>query len=195
MTSVQIVAQGGDVVYYPSPDLGYEPTALFERLLQTVDWEQRNVRIRGVEYRQPRKVAWYGDHAYTYSGLRMEPKPWNHLLFTLCDRMSYLTGTPFNGVLLNLYKDGRDSIGMHSDDEPEFGINPTIASLSLGAMRQFDLRPKDRSLRTLRLPLEPGSVLVMAGATQTYWEHGINKTIKHAGPRINLTFRNIIYPR
>ena len=129
--------------------------------------------------------------SYSYSGIRLEPKPWTPILLDLKARVEALTEQPFNSVLLNYYRDQNDSMGMHSDDERELGRRPAIASLSLGEERTFILKHKTRKdLKTARLKLPPGSLLLMSGNTQRCWQHSIPKRA-HADARINLTFRNI----
>jgi alkylated DNA repair dioxygenase AlkB len=126
----------------------------------------------------------------------MHPRPWSQTLLNLKARVESLAGQDFNSVLLNYYRDHRDGMGMHSDDESELGKQPVIASLSLGEERTLVLRHKYRKdLNTIKLPLPSGSLLVMKGATQSYWKHGINKQKQPCGPRLNLTFRNIIKHR
>ena len=178
-----------DVVLHPAPDLGLPADELLRVLTAETPWEQRSVRIQGREVPQPRLVSWHGDAAYSYSGLTLRPNPWTPLLLRMRESLRALTGADFNSVLLNRYRGGRDSIGMHADDEPELGVRPTIASVSLGAERVFDLRRKDRTGRTVHVPLTHGNLLVMAGDTQRNWLHGIAKTERPVGERINLTFR------
>jgi alkylated DNA repair dioxygenase AlkB len=144
--------------------------------------------VYGKRYVQPRLTAWYGEARYTYSGLTLQPLPLTPLLEQLRAAVEHATGRRYNSVLLNYYRDGADSMGMHSDDEPELGAEPVIASLSYGATRTFTLRHK-RSKRTVKLDLTDGSLLLMAGKFQANWHHGIAKTAKVVGPRINLTFR------
>lgn len=141
----------------------------------------------------PRLTAWFGDRLkdYTYSGITMTPNPWTDLLAEIRDRTGALAGTHFSSVLLNLYRDGRDSVAWHADDEPELGPEPIIGSVSLGATRRFHLRPRDRSSETVSVDLEHGDVLVMRGPMQHSWQHQVPKTAKTVGPRINLTFRQI----
>lgn len=191
MVQSRIPLKDGNVVLYSSPNLGISTQDLFKELYENTPWEQRSIVIYGKEVQQPRLIAWYSDHSYTYSGLRLEPRPLTPRLFQLKELMTDLCGSSFNGVLLNLYPDGQSSIGMHADDEPEFGPNPTIASLSLGAARRFDLKTKQEPILSTNILLTDGSVLVMAGSTQKFWKHGIAKTSTPIGPRINLTFRNI----
>lgn len=163
---------------------------VFARLLAETPWREESVVVYGKRHLQPRLTAWYGDASYTYSGLRLEPLPWTALLLELRAAVEAACGQRFNSVLLNRYRNGRDSMGMHSDDEPELGPEPAIASLSYGATRNFILRHK-HSKTTLRLPLGDGSLLLMSGSLQRNWLHGINKSTLSLGERINLTFRYI----
>jgi alkylated DNA repair dioxygenase AlkB len=163
---------------------------VFERLLRETAWRHDTVVVYGKRYLQPRLSAWHGEASYTYSGLRLEPLPMTPLLAQLRAAVEDATGRRYNSVLLNYYRDGADSMGMHSDDEPELGPQPALASLSYGATRSFILRHK-RSKRTVKLELEDGNLLLMAGDMQQNWLHGINKTAKPTGPRLNLTFRYI----
>jgi alkylated DNA repair dioxygenase AlkB len=167
--------------------------AYLAELLDLVEWTQHIIRIRGREVASPRLSAWYGDPDahYTYSGLSLEPRPWLPVILELKARIGAVCDAPFNSVLLNLYRDGADSMGWHSDDEPELGERPVIASLSLGATRRFRLRHRRRKeLEPVAVDLESGSLLIMEGDTQRFWKHQIPKTRRVAGPRINLTFRN-----
>ncbi|WP_448560944.1 alpha-ketoglutarate-dependent dioxygenase AlkB family protein [Trichothermofontia sp.] len=180
----------------------------FAHLQTAIPWRQESITIFGKRYRQPRLIAWYGDRGktYTYSGLVLDPLPWTEHLLYLKKQVEVLAGSSFNSVLLNYYRDGQDSMGWHSDDEPELGTNPVIASLSLGASRRFCLRPRHRAVTRsqskqsrsdqpkVELELTHGSLLVMAGATQHHWQHAVPKTAKAIGPRVNLTFRWIYSP-
>lgn len=170
-----------------------EARAAFEALRGETPWKSESIRIVGRLVPVPRLTAWYGDPGarYTYSGLRNEPLPWTPRLDALRARAGEAAGAPFNSVLLNLYRDGRDSMGWHSDGEPELGEDPVIASLSLGAPRRFVLRHKKRRDRAISLVLEGGSLLVMAGTTQRFYRHAVPKE-DAAGARINLTFRRIV---
>jgi len=172
-----------------------ESDACFSELLDLVEWEQHIIRIRGREIASPRLSAWYGDPDahYRYSGLSLEPRAWLPPILALKARVETVCAAPFNSVLLNLYRDGSDSMGWHSDDEPELGERPLIASLSLGATRRFRLRHRRRrDLDPVALDLESGSLLIMQGDTQRFWKHQIPKTKRSVGPRINLTFRSIV---
>ena len=163
---------------------------VFARLLIETPWREESVVVYGKRHLQPRLTAWYGDASYTYSGLRLEPLPWTALLLAIRAAVEAACGRRFNSVLLNRYRNERDSMGMHSDDEPELGNEPVIASLSYGTTRTFILRHR-RDKRTVRLPLEDGSLLVMSGQLQKNWLHGINKSTRPLGERLNLTFRYI----
>jgi alkylated DNA repair dioxygenase AlkB len=163
---------------------------VFARLRIETEWRHETVVVYGKRHPQPRLTAWHGEASYTYSGLRLAPLPMTPLLEELRSAVEAATGHRYNSVLLNYYRDGADSMGMHSDDEPELGPAPAIASLSYGATRTFILRHK-RSGRTLKFDLADGNLLLMAGALQQNWLHGINKTAKPVEPRLNLTFRYI----
>ncbi len=180
-------------------DLDYQPGWLdaataqewFTRLQLETPWEQPSVLIHGREHPVPRLLAWYGDAgvSYRYSGLTHQPLPWTPLLAEIRERVQDYCGQALNGVLINYYRDGSDSMGWHSDDEAELGRNPLVASLNLGGARRFDLRRKGGSRIEHSLLLEGGSLLVMRGATQHYWQHQVAKTRKVVAPRLNLTFR------
>ncbi|MCG4453933.1 alpha-ketoglutarate-dependent dioxygenase AlkB [Pseudomonas sp. MMS21-TM103] len=165
-------------------------------LLEQTPWQQPEVRLYGRQYPVPRLVAWYGDAeaSYRYSGLIHRPLPWTPLLAEIRARVVATLGQPLNGVLLNYYRDGQDSMGWHSDDEAELGANPLVASLNLGATRRFDLRRKGQSRIEHSLALDHGSLLVMSGPTQHYWQHQVAKTRIPCAPRLNLTFRLIRSP-
>ncbi|WP_307719423.1 alpha-ketoglutarate-dependent dioxygenase AlkB family protein [Massilia cavernae] len=161
------------------------------RLVGETNWKAETITLWGKQHLQPRLTAWHGDMAYTYSGLRLEPQPFTPLQLEIKAAVEAATGRRFNSLLLNYYRDGRDSMGMHSDDEPELGRNPAIASVSFGATRSFILRHRVTK-RTLKVALSNGSMLLMVGSMQHFWSHGINKTTRPVGPRVNLTFRYIV---
>jgi alkylated DNA repair dioxygenase AlkB len=190
-TSLQpIPIEDGELALLPQLPLPISNAEVFERLLRDTDWRHETVLVYGKHHLQPRLTAWYGEASYTYSGLRLDPLPMTPLLEQLRRAVEAVTKHRYNSVLLNYYRNGKDSMGMHSDDEPELGPRPVIASLSYGATRSFLLRHK-RNKRTLKLDLGDGNLLLMAGDMQKYWLHGINKTAKPTGPRLNLTFRYI----
>lgn len=167
---------------------------ILRKLINDTIWRQEAVRIYGKEYQQPRLVSLYGDSGkqYDYSGITLHPLPWTDLLREIKRRIEDCTEATFNAVFLNLYRDHNDSMGFHSDDEKELGENPVIASLTFGATRTFLLKHKFRKeLPLVKVPLEAGTVLLMKGATQHNWKHGINKQTMPCGPRVNLTFRTL----
>jgi alkylated DNA repair dioxygenase AlkB len=169
-----------------------EADALFSTLRDTVAWETHRIRMFGREIDSPRLSCWIGDPgtSYTYSRTRFEPCPWPEALVPVRARLDEVLGAAFNSVLANRYRDGRDRMGWHSDDEPELGPQPVIASLSLGATRRFALKPRGQGERfTLDLP--HGSLLVMDGGTQTRYRHALPGTRRAVDERINLTFRRI----
>jgi len=183
-----------DIRLLRHPDLPLAPRELLTRLLRETPWATREIRLFGQTLPEPRQSAWYGDPGteYRYSGLLLHPLPWTPLLTDLRRAMERASGVRFNSVLLNHYRNERDSMGMHADDEPELGPCPLIASLSLGEERVLTFRHRrKRDLKPVRLPLPDGSLLLMAGDTQRHWKHGIAKLARPCGPRLNLTFRSI----
>jgi alkylated DNA repair dioxygenase AlkB len=170
-----------------------EARELFRKLREEIAWRQEEVLIFGHRHPVPRLVAWHGDPGarYTYSGTRHEPLPWTATLERIRGHVQALIGCEFNAVLLNLYRDGRDGMGWHADDEAELGPNPVIASVSLGAARRFCLRHRRQRALRVDLSLPHGSLLLMAGATQQHWVHSVPKTAAPVGERINLTFRRV----
>jgi alkylated DNA repair dioxygenase AlkB len=167
---------------------------ILRQLIADTPWRQDNVLVWAKEYRQPRLTAWYGDPGcdYSYSGIALAPLAWTDLLHDLKSRVETAAATAFNSVLVNYYRDNRDSMGFHSDDEPELGSRPVIASLSLGEERTLILKHKTNKLaKTVRLRMASGSLLLMKGETQRHWKHGIAKESRPCGPRVNLTFRRI----
>ncbi len=181
---------GGLLVLHERWLLEDEARDAFAALREETPWKRESIRIAGRLIPVPRLTAWYGDPgaSYTYSGLRNEPLPWTPRLDDLRVRAGETAGARFNAVLLNLYRDGRDSMGWHADDEPELGEDPVIASLSLGAPRRFVLRHEKKRGRAITLVLRDGSLLVMGGRTQRFYRHAVPKE-DAAGERINLTFR------
>ena len=162
----------------------------YAALLDRTDWRQETAALFGRKIDLPRLTAWHGDGAYAYSGIRHEPLPLTATLEKLKIILEGLTDASFNSVLLNLYRDGRDSMGWHSDDEAILGPHPVIASLSLGETRRFQLKHrKDGDL--ISINLTHGSCLIMSGRCQACWRHQVPKTKKSVAPRINLTFRRV----
>ena len=181
-----------DILFWRQMDLGRPNDSLLQELIESTAWRQEEITVYGKPYLQPRLCAWHGDLSYSYSGIRLEPLPWTPTLLDLKTRVEALTEHQYNSVLLNYYRDQHDSMGMHSDDERELGHQPAIASLNLGEERTFLLKHKSRKdLKTVKLALPAGSLLLMKGDTQRFWRHGINKERQPCRPRINLTFRTV----
>ena len=167
----------------------------FDELLVQVKWRQDRIRVYGKLHDVPRLHQWYGepDTAYAWSGLVMAPQPFIPALLRLRAAIETATSATYNSILANLYRDGNDAVGWHSDDEPEFRGHPTIASLSLGAARDFVLRHRHRpDLPQIKISLTNGSLLVMSGNTQENWQHTIPKRAGVVAPRINLTLRTSV---
>ncbi len=166
---------------------------LLQALLAEIDWRALQLRMFGRSVDAPRLACWIGDAdaVYCYSRTRFVPQPWTATTTRLREQLWQRLGLHFNGVLANLYRDGRDSMGWHSDDEPELGPAPVIASLSFGAPRTFRLRPRARGGATLSLQLGHGSLLLMAGRTQALYQHALPPRTRVREPRVNLTFRQV----
>jgi alkylated DNA repair dioxygenase AlkB len=183
------LADGGVLLYHAhflSPD---EADALFADLKDKSPWKQE---ISSFGRPFPRLTAYHADPGvtYRYSGVEHQASPWPDYLVPVRRRVEEAAQAPFNSLLLNYYRDGSDSIGYHSDDEPELGLNPIVPSISLGGTRRFVLRHV-RTREKLTFELTHGSLLLMAGTTQHHWQHAVPKTSAAVGERINLTFRNI----
>jgi len=180
-----------DIKYVPNFIEHDQALALYKQLLDQTPWQQEVIKVYGKSYPTPRLSYWMGDAglSYGYSHTRMQAMEWSSALLDMKQKIESTTQTSFNSVLINYYRDGKDSNGWHSDDEPELGIDPVIASISLGAPRDFHLRHKSKNFKH-KITLENGSLLMMQGSTQHYWQHHIPKRAMADG-RINLTFRMI----
>jgi alkylated DNA repair dioxygenase AlkB len=195
MSEERIEIPGGELRHFPeflSPSAAMDA---MEQLRSEVHWEQHWVKIAGRAIPCPRLSAWYGEPGatYRYSGVSYEPLRWTTELASLRDRLRHTISADFNSVLLNLYRDGADGMGWHSDDERELGVSPTIASISLGGPRRFRMRHRrEKGVPPVELELGAGCLLVMSGATQANWRHSVPKTKRAANARINLTFRAIL---
>jgi alkylated DNA repair dioxygenase AlkB len=179
--------------YIPGFISSEEADRLYVQLKEESQWRSDRIQVFGKWYDQPRLTALYGEEGrgYSYSGIAMTPLPFTPLLKSIKSKVEEVSGSRFTSCLLNFYRDGKDSNGWHSDDEAELGINPVIASISLGVSRYFHLRPKGTPKMTYKLLLSPGSLLIMAGETQHQWQHQIPKSKQITEGRINLTFRRI----
>jgi len=182
-----------EIIYYPHFFDKKEADTIFDQLTTEIPWQQDEIRVFGKVHPQPRLTALFGNEgkSYSYSNIKMQPHPWNPLLQKIKSQVESVSDIKFTTVLLNLYRDGKDSNGWHADNEKELGTNPIIASVSFGAERIFQLKHNTISNLKQNILLEHGSLLLMKGTTQHFWKHQIPKTSKPIGSRINLTFRII----
>jgi alkylated DNA repair dioxygenase AlkB len=186
-----------EVFLYPGFFSASLADRLFAELRDTTAWRQESFKLYGKDINFPRLTAWYGDAGtrYFYSGIENVPLPWTPAILEVKRAVEPPSGVGFNSVLLNRYRTGRDSVSWHADDEPEFGENPVIASVSFGGTRTFQLKHKKRKELKASIELTHGSLLIMRGPTQANWLHQIPKTAKQVEERLNLTFRVIIASR
>lgn len=183
------------IIFYPNFFCSNISDIFFNKLAQEIQWQQDYINFYGRVNPIPRLTAWYGDEgkSYSYSGIKMNPHVWIKTLLLIKNLIEPICQAKFNSVLLNLYRNGKDSNAWHSDNEKSLGKNPIIASVSLGETRKFCLKLRDKNNPIKQdILLTHGSLLLMAGETQQYWLHQIPKTKKVVKPRINLTFRYII---
>ena len=177
----------------------------FSTLLNEAPWQQPLIKIAGKEHPIPRRQVWYGEKgaAFTYSGRRFEPVEFTQSVFEIKRAVEQACSASFNSVLMNHYRHESDSVGWHADDEPEFGPEPSIASLSLGATRRFQFKPKphyyaqagwEKRKRSLVFELRHGDLLLMNGGVQSNWLHAVPKEKHRCEPRLNLTFRKVVLP-
>lgn len=190
----KIKFKDGEVWFMPN-FMPIEKAKEYFRILQkTINWKQEEIKMYGKVYPVPRQTAWYGyaGFNYSYSGIQCNPEPWTKELLDVKKVIEHFIPEPdFNSVLLNLYRDGNDKVSWHSDDEKELGLNPVIASVSIGAQRRFDIKHKTDKSQKLQLELPSGSLVVMLGELQHNWLHQIPVQKRIKEPRINLTFRTI----
>lgn len=182
----------GEYLFYPN-FFSKTDSDLFMNILKTnIEWKQESMNMYGKQVDFPRLTAWYGDSdkAYSFSGIKLEPLTWSKELIEIKEKIEPLSKVVFNSVLLNRYRSGNDSISWHTDAEKELGLNPIIASVNFGSTRRFQLR-HIKTKEKLELELTHGSLLIMQGELQHYWQHQIPKTSKKVGERINLTYRTI----
>lgn len=183
-----------EIKFYPNFFDEAESNLMFENLFKEIKWRSDKIKLYGKEYALPRKTAWYGEQekTYKYSGIEMFPEPWTPTLLKIKNGIEDVIDIEFNSVMMNLYRDGNDGISWHTDAEPELGKNPVIGSISFGQARRFMLRHREIKKLKFEVELTHGSLLIMAGKTQHFWQHQIPKTKKKLDARINLTFRTII---
>lgn len=162
-------------------------------LINALDWQQEPIFLFGRKHLQPRLTAWLGMgfSAYSKYSESMPAAPWDQDSLLIKQRVEEAASCRFNSALVNYYRDGHDSMGFHADDEPALGIHPTIASLSLGEERDFSVKQKQSGKTCVKMTLHHGSLLIMGGAMQAHYKHGINKSKRQLGPRVNLTFRRM----
>ncbi|MTI32453.1 alpha-ketoglutarate-dependent dioxygenase AlkB family protein [Xanthovirga aplysinae] len=195
MECIHLPLSDAEVIYFPHLFSIEESLNFYKVLMEKSVWKQETLKLFGKKILVPRLSAWYGDPGakYTYSGVIHNPLPLYEKLVLIGKKVEEVSGYKFNSVLLNYYRDGNDSMGWHADDEKELGVNPTIASVNFGVARDFDFRRKDNPKEKFRICLGDGSLLLMRGATQHYWQHQLPKRKKVNQGRINLTFRKILF--
>jgi alkylated DNA repair dioxygenase AlkB len=183
----------GELHYYPAFLNAKQADNLYYELYNTTPWQEDKITVFGKTYDQPRLTALYAldPTPYTYSNITIHPHPMTKKLLDLIHKIKDINAHDFNAVLLNLYRDGKDSNGWHADNEKELGQKPVIASISLGEKRYFHLKHRTLKEQRYKIKLKHGSLLIMGGEIQHYWLHQIPKTTKPISPRINLTFRKI----
>tara|TARA_Y100001001_G_scaffold162030_1_gene187696 strand:+ start:401 stop:1021 length:621 start_codon:yes stop_codon:yes gene_type:complete len=184
----------GLLAYYPQAI--HSPDTLYNDLAENLPWQQGSILIYGKRHKIPRLQCWIADPGlnYTYSGEQLPLTPWPPLLQQLRLELNQAFDLRLNSVLCNLYRDGQDAMGWHSDNEPELGSDPAILSVTLGAQRDFALRPTGSTRQSAKIALEDGSLLYMKAGMQSLWQHAVPRRAGIRSARINLTFREIIQP-
>jgi alkylated DNA repair dioxygenase AlkB len=186
------VIENGEYLFYPDFFKKSESDMYLQKLKTDIEWKQESMNMYGKQVAFPRLTAWYGDNdkPYSFSGITLAPKIWTNELIEIKDKIEPISKVQFNSVLLNRYRSGNDSITWHTDAEKELGRNPIIASVNFGATRKFQLRHV-KTKEKLEIELTHGSLLIMQGELQHYWQHQVPKTSQNVSERINLTFRVI----
>jgi len=190
------LGDGAFIRYFPQWMSEDQSRSLYASIMETVAWSQPKISMAGKQISIPRLQVWCGDSYLIYSGQAFSPQPWPKGVRELCDSLQNVDGsTTYNSVLINRYRNGKDSVSWHADDEPELGVNPTIASLSLGASRRFLLKKKKTGIgagsQRVVFMLNSCDLLIMSGRCQANWLHCLPKTARPVGERINLTFRQM----
>ena len=193
LDSRNILPYDGEVYYEKCIWDNLNAENLLREMQLHLHWQHDELMMFGKKITTNRKVAWYGDkpYTYTYSRTTKSAIPWHPLLLPIREKTEIVTNASFNACLCNFYHHGNEGMTWHSDDDKEFGINPTIASLSFGAERTFSFRHKITK-EVISIILESGSVLLMKSNTHTHWVHALPKSAKIKDPRINLTFRLVV---
>jgi alkylated DNA repair dioxygenase AlkB len=187
------LGQGAWVEHNPGFVPAGEAAGWLAALQRELAWEQREIVLFGRPVMQPRLIAWAGEVPYRYSGQTLPARPFTPGVTALAEQVIARTGVRFNHVLLNRYRDGRDSMGLHADAEPELGEDPVVATLSLGATRHLLVVPRKKDGPRRRYALGAGDLLVMGGTCQRHFRHGIPKETAVEGERISLTLRRIVH--
>jgi alkylated DNA repair dioxygenase AlkB len=192
--SENLLPMNGEVYLFDNLFSHAECNRLFNSLLDSVKWKQEPIKLFGKWKMQPRLTSWYGDpkKKYTYSGITMDARYWIEPLLEIKNKIQELIHIEFNSALLNLYRNGQDSMGWHRDNEKALGNQPVIGSVSFGAPRKFQLQHISNKNSKITMTLSSGSFLFMQGETQHYWQHCVPKQRDCKDARINITFRNII---
>ncbi|KAL3132616.1 hypothetical protein ABBQ32_009144 [Trebouxia sp. C0010 RCD-2024] len=196
-TGVTDLGSGSSVVFQPNAFNLSDSRRLYRALMEQVNWHRKEVVIYGKKVMQPRQVAYMASStnlSYTYSHTKLQPEGWSPHVAQIKAKLQDIAGVEFNSCLLNLYRDGSDHMGWHSDNEKLYGDNPTIGSVSFGATRRFLLRSNSDHSDKWVCDLASGDILIMKGSTQQHWTHSIPKMLRVSQPRINLTFRQIVQP-
>ena len=186
------IVPNGEFIFFPEFFNNSLSQNYLKLLTETIIWKQESMNMYGKKIDFPRLTSWYGDNnkPYSFSGITLQPHPWSNEILEIKSKIELKANVVFNSVLLNRYRNGNDSISWHTDAEPELGENPVIASVNFGATRKFQLR-HTKTKEKLEIELTHGSLLIMQGELQHFWQHQVPKTSKPVGERINLTFRVI----
>lgn len=189
---VPVIIPNGEYVYYPHFFEKLMADVYLQKFVDTIKWKQESMNMYGKQVHFPRLTSWYGDNdkPYSFSGITLNPHPWSAELLTIKNIIEPICEISFNSVLLNLYRNGNDSISWHTDAEKELGRNPIIASVNFGAERKFQIK-HNQTGETHEIVLKNGSLLIMRGELQHYWKHQVPKQKAINKPRVNLTFRVI----
>ena len=188
-----LISKDGELYLYENFLSDELANTCLAQLLHNTPWQQRQITIFGNTVDQPRLISWHAESHihYSYSGIDLSPEPWSDVLLAIKDTVESKINNNFNSAFLNLYRDGKDYMGWHRDNEKKLGPQPLIASISLGIKRKFKLKHMNDSDLKLDLELTSGSLLVMAGEIQHYWKHCLPKALTIDEPRINITFRQV----
>jgi len=193
-TQLPINIPDGSLTLFPQFFNTEQADSYFNQLISGIDWKQEKISFYGKTHNVPRLSAWYGETglSYEYSGIRAKAIPWHPALLEIKHKIESVTEERLNSVLVNLYRNGNDGVAWHSDNEPELGPDPVIASVTYGEERQFQLKHRTQKSLKKSFVLPHGSLLLMGNKTQLNWLHQIPKSKRLLGPRINLTYRYIV---